>query len=149
MKDWKTDMPKYKTNFERDWAFYVDNSSVFTFSGKPLITHPFKATGVSAKEAFYIKDSTGKVIATKELTLLQKVFNVKASINLQIKMWAEDLAMGILHIQDLWYIKKEYNPPDWVFDAIVQQSKKYATNKKMEVPWWLDKYLPLLKSPLL
>lgn len=75
---------KYSKNFERDWKWYYDNKNIFTFSGSPKkeIKSDFK---YSAKEAFYLFDTQGKLVGCIEPKLLQQIFKCKESINFQIK----------------------------------------------------------------
>lgn len=61
-------------------------------NGESLIK--YSPSGLSAVECFYIYDSTGKVVPTRQYLKLLKIYTTKASVNLHIKMFAEDRANG-------------------------------------------------------
>ena len=89
---------KYSDNFERDYKFYYENIKHFNFCG--TLTPKFKAiedvNGKTAKEVFYLIDSTGKNYSTCEPKLLNELLTCKASVNFHIKQWAEGRADGTL-----------------------------------------------------
>jgi hypothetical protein len=139
----------FSSKFERDWEFYYNNRKTFYLdpakaAEKKMVKFSYAEDGKSAKECFYIFDSTGKCSQCKEMDLLREIFNCKASVNFNIKMWAEhraemlswvDNVDGIVSVndrvawaftcyQELEEIKSEYNTPDWVIDAIKEQAKK-------------------------
>lgn len=84
---------KYSSNFNRDFEWYFKYKKEFNFSGsefnESLIV--YDKQGYSAKEAFYIRDSTGKVVPTKHPKLLKKLYMCKASINFHLKLWASGI----------------------------------------------------------
>lgn len=89
---------KYSENFERDYKFYLENIKNFTFCGTLNPSHkaiPDK-NGKTAKEAFFLIDSTGKNNPTCEPDLLNQLLLCKASVNFHIKQWAEGRAEGTL-----------------------------------------------------
>ena len=89
---------KYSDNFERDNKFYLENIKHFNFCG--TLTPKFEAiedvNGKTAKEVFYLIDSTGKNYPTCEPKLLNELLICKASVNFHIKQWAEGRADGTL-----------------------------------------------------
>lgn len=79
------------------------------------------------------------------MELLQAIFNCKASVNFHIKMWAEHraemlswiadkespldvrLASAMTAHQELEEIQTDFQCPDWVIKAVVEQAKKVKT----------------------
>jgi hypothetical protein len=125
----------FSKNFERDYKLYSANRFNFSACDIKEKYNKFKYSenGKTAKECFYILDSTGKYEECSELDMLYNLLNCKASLNLQIKLWAEEieelliskeqikentaLAIGIL-----LEIQKEYQLPEWVIKAITKQT---------------------------
>ncbi len=148
-------MKKYSPNFERDYNFYLSNLENFTFCGtlNPKHIAVYDSNGVDAKKAFHSIESNGKNPATKEKELLDNLLLCKASVNFQIKQWAEGLADETLTYSELvggtetlnWHIDSEGNPiptyfasikdkyklPDWVLTAVVNQAKKLIKQKTL------------------
>lgn len=139
---------KYSNNFERDYKFYLDNIKNFNFCG--TLNVKFKAipnkNGKTAKEVFYLIDSTGKNHPTCEPKLLNQLLLCKASVNFNIKQWAEGRADGTLPFHEFagdgetleWKVRKRngvktaipiykksmaevYGFPDWVIKAVEKQ----------------------------
>jgi hypothetical protein len=86
----------------------------------------YDPNGYSALECWWAKDTHGKTLPCREPELLAKVIRSKLSVNLQIKLWAEDIADGMLLGQSelLEYV---HGWPDWVFRATMEQAGKLAT----------------------
>src|SRR5689334_1468340 len=109
----------FSPQFERDYTFYLSNKDHFTFAGSDIkkdygiqfpgepepiekdedgiekpIPFPisYSSTGKSAKVCFFQLDSTGKCKSCSEPQLLMEILRCKASINLQIKTWAQSRA---------------------------------------------------------
>jgi len=118
---------KYSKNFERDYNWYLTHKDQFTFDGSLDTSDKviFSENGKSAKDCFYIYDSSGQVVQTKEPELLHKIFKCKGSVNLNIKMWAEDLANGTLPTSLFKDICNEFNLLPWMIDAVEKQKIKY------------------------
>lgn len=123
---------KYSKNFERDYDWYLKYKDTFTFSGSPK--KEIKIGKLTAKECFYIYDSTGKLEGCSEPKLLQEIFLCKESINFQIKEWAQDRAKGylpkILFCKETAgksnnTIEEEYNLLPWMVTAVENQKFKY------------------------
>lgn len=81
--------------------------------------------GSSALEAWYQKDTHGQTVACREMDVLQKVLRGKASWNLQVKLWAEDIADGMLLTQPE-LVEYCHECPEWVFRAVMEQAGKLA-----------------------
>lgn len=123
---------KYSKNFERDFEWYSKWCEEFNFDGNfdyfnkkgdKLIQ--FDENGMSAKKTFYLYDSNGKIVKTNEPELLKKLYRCKASINLNIKMWAEDRAKGVLPKILFEDVIKEFELLDWMIEAVEKQKVKY------------------------
>lgn len=135
---------KYSKNFERDYNWYLEYKNIFTFCGtgidKSLIITDL-INGKSAKECFYLRESQGKKIATKEPELLFSLYLVKSSINFHIKMWAEGFSDYGYSTVDKFLNTKElvwnadgtfkeeslmetYNLLPWMIEALKKQVNK-------------------------
>lgn len=144
---------KVNEAFERDYWFYLSNIPYFTFCGTLVPKHkPVPSSkGVTAKEAFYSIDTHGKNIPTRQPLLLKKLLLCKASVNFNIKQWAQSRADGTLPyiefaerggtieyikqgltLKIIHYnsIKHRYNLPDWVIEAVERQKYKYYETSK-------------------
>ena len=131
-------MKKYSKNFERDYKFYLDwyDSSASGFIGKSTAellsrVNKYPSENLSAKEAFFLLDSSNidnVSVLDVELKELIAVLSGKCSINLHIKIWSENLSLGLLTINEL----KENMPnlPSWVLTACTNQSIKLINNRK-------------------
>ena len=123
---------KYSNKFEKDYEWYLSVKDKFNFDGvavhlnkygKPIIISD--PDGKDAKYCFYVYDAMGKIVPTSEPIKLQDLLRVKGSINLHIKMYAEDRAKGILPKVLFDEIVKEINAPQWFVDAVETQKFKY------------------------
>ncbi len=124
---------KYNPNFIRDVKFYYTNRKRFNFdgvgeyvnkSGSPVIVEDIH--GVDGVKAFYIYDSQGKILPTKHPNLLHSLLKTKGSVNLHIKMYAEDIAKCYLPKIEFDKMAKQINAPDWFTDAVDRQRWKYC-----------------------
>ena len=162
---------KYSDNFERDNKFYFENIKHFNFCG--TLTPKFEAiediNGKTAKEVFYLIDSTGKNYPTCEPKLLNKLLMCKASVNFHIKQWAEGRADGTLPFCEFagdgealeWkieIIKHKYFGwlPNWIKKIFSIEDKKNAIpiyQKSMAIqygfPEWVIKAVEMQKIKLL
>ena len=82
--------------------------------------------GYSALECWWAKDTHGKTLPCREQKLLAKVIRSKQSVNLQIKLWAEDVADGML-LRQSELLEYVHGWPEWVFRATMEQAGKRAT----------------------
>jgi len=80
---------------------------------------PVVDDGVTAKKAFKSFDGQGKLLSTTEPDLLARVLRGKASLNLNIKLWAEGISEGVFCIIEF----QEDYPwlPEWVWNAVKGQ----------------------------
>lgn len=114
-------MAGYTDRFNEDYDFYIANREKFNFGLPQQIDYNEK--GVSAKEAFYIYDSTGKTPECGEPELFREIVSCKRAVNLQIKMWVEGQFDCLLPIKDM--LAEFINPPVWVEKAIRRQMGTY------------------------
>lgn len=139
---------RYSKNFERDWTWYLKNRNNFVFSGKNVQSFPYDKNGVDGKKAFFLYDSQGKIVPTRHKTLAERMLKVKASVNFQIKQWAQGRADGTLpaiefslegldnYLNINWKerdyraleaatIEVELQLPEWVIKAVEHQKLNY------------------------
>lgn len=149
----------FSPNFERDYTFYLSNKDRFDFAGtdvkrdygiqfpgepEPLdeegktlpFAIPYSPTGKTAKVCFYKLDSEGKCKPCSEPDLLVQILRCKASVNLNIKIWAQSRAEYTLSKEELQEYMEFFQAPEWVFKAIENQKmkilKEWAAEKKYE-----------------
>ena len=116
---------KYSKSFERDYNFYYNNRNVFNFCGGQTNYQAVPdEKGFSAKECLFSIDSNGRNIPCFEPELLNELLLCKASVNFNIKLWADGVKRGTLLSMDLLEIQQDYNCPIWVIEAVINQSKK-------------------------
>lgn len=89
--------------------------------------------GCSALECWWAKDTHGKILACREADLLSKVIRSKKSVNLQIKLWAEDMADGMILTQSE-LVEYVHGWPSWVMTAVIEQAGKIALEKIGFIP---------------
>lgn len=80
----------------------------------------YDPNGEEGKYSFVCLEN-GLFIPTKELELVRRAMEGKMSVNLQIKLWAEDVGI-LLMPNELFGYCRGY--PDWVFKAVMEQSQK-------------------------
>lgn len=123
-------MRRYSTNFTRDFNWYLKVRNLFNFDGQLPKDIPYSKTGVSAKEAFFILDSTGKLVPTKHPSTLERVLRTKGSVNLHIKQYAEGRAEGTFPGIEFKQWCTDITAPDWFEKAVEQQKVKLLINKQ-------------------
>lgn len=123
---------KYSKKFELTYNWYLSVSHIFSFDGtneyynkKGIKLVQFEKKGKTAKECFYLYDTHGIVKTTCEPEKLKTLLKTKGSVNLHIKMYAEDRAKGYLPKIEFDKICAEYDLPRWFVDAVEHQKKKY------------------------
>lgn len=138
---------KYSKANERDFKFYLTNRKVFSFcgTGRDSITNTpiFDKRGVSGKHAFFSIENNGKNIPTKHPNLLSSLLLAKASVNFNIRMWAEGRADGTLPLIEFSQktasikyphlsieidgkdIETELNLPQWIVTAVENQKGRF------------------------
>lgn len=81
--------------------------------------------GYTALDCWYAKDTHGQILPCCEPELLAKAMRGKASWNLQVKLWAEDIADGML-LRQPELVDYCHSLPPWIFEATMQQGAKRA-----------------------
>lgn len=94
---------KFSIRFDRDYNFYLNHIKVWDFCGtlNPKFTAVSSDKGLTAKECFYYIESNGINKPCNEPELLNKLLLTKASINFQIKEWAQGRSDGTLALPEL------------------------------------------------
>lgn len=116
---------KYSENFIRDITWYLKVRHEFSFDGSIEREVKFNKKGIDGIKAFHIFDSQGKLVETKHPNILKTILKTKGSVNLHIKMYAEDRAKGILPKIEFEKICQQLDPPQWFIDAVEKQKYKY------------------------
>lgn len=125
-------MKKYKRTFERDFKFYMRMRHKFSFDGTleyiskkgEYLIH-YDPEGVDGKRAFYEYDTNGKIFPTRHPNLLHSLLKTKGSVNLHIKMFAEDRAKGRYPLIELRAFCIKYKCPNWFREAVEAQKINY------------------------
>lgn len=112
---------KYSDNFERDFKWYLKMRHEFNFDGHLDREITYNPNGVDGKQAFFKFDSQGKLPPTKHPNLLRSLLKTKGSVNLHIKMYAEDRASGLLPLIELRGLCILFKAPYWFREAIEKQ----------------------------
>ena len=95
---------------------------------------PYSPEGEEGKFCFVCLEN-GIVVPTRERELVQRVIEGKKSINLQMKLWAEDL--GILLMPD--ELKKYCQGyPEWVYRGTIEQGIKRFINEVGFIPSFMQ-----------
>ena len=76
------------------------------------------------KFVFFILDSEGKNNFCSEPQLLVEILTCKASINLQIKQWAQGRSEYILSKNEIEEYTNYYKCPEWVLISVESQKEK-------------------------
>lgn len=124
-----------KDNLRNEYIWMLSVRNNFTFTGGKLrfqekgnsILH--SSVGVSGFAAYHRNESEGKTPPTKHPNILRTLFTVKASLNFQIKEWAQDRASGLLPQVEFKKIIEELRLPEWVVKAVENQKVNYYTLK--------------------
>lgn len=144
---------KYTESYQRDYEFYLGNRHNFNFSGKTEITPIADKKGKTAKEVFYMIDTHGKKKNTPccEPELLSELLKCKASVNLQIKMWAEARADGTLSGDEFYGDGETLEWEEKIVDdkREVKAIKKQSIAKEYELPEWAIKAVELQKIAIM
>jgi hypothetical protein len=122
----------YSENYERDFNWYLKVRHLFNFDGNKEYFNKkgediivADKNGVDGKEAFYKWDSNGKILPTKHPNILHTLLKTKGSVNLHIKMYAEDRAKGLFPFIEFRAFCIKYKCPSWFRDAVENQKIKY------------------------
>jgi len=123
---------KYSPEFERDFKWYLKMRAMFNFDGSNSYHNKkgqdiivYDINGVTGKEAFYKWDSNGKILPTKHPNILHTLLKTKGSVNLHIKMYAEDRAKGLFPLIEFRAFCIKYRCPTWFKEAVERQKFKF------------------------
>ncbi len=116
---------KYSEGFERDFNWYMSVRHLYNFDGHLDRDIEYDPKGVDGKKAFHKFDSTGRLMPTKHPNLLRTLLKTKGSVNLHIKMYAEDRAKGVLPRILFDEICEQIKAPTWFVEAVEKQKSKY------------------------
>ena len=116
---------------ETDFKWYLSMRHKFNFDGQ---TEYYKGgeyivqydkEGVSGKAAFFNWDSKGEITPTKHPNILRTLLKVKGSVNLHIKMYAEDRASCNMNKIEFRALCIHFKAPDWLRKAVEHQKMNY------------------------
>lgn len=99
------------------------------FNGKGENIIQYSPIGASAEESFYIYDSRGIIVPTRQYVKLLKLHTTKASVNLWIKEYAKDRASGLLPRIEFEEFCTKIKAPLWFVEAVETQKYKYYNFK--------------------
>lgn len=80
----------------------------------------YDPNGECGKYSFLCLEN-GIFVPTQELDILRRVMNGKMSINLQMKLWSEDVGLFLMPKELSEYCQ---GYPEWVFRGTLEQSKR-------------------------
>lgn len=89
--------------------------------------------GEEGKYSFLCLEN-GRLVPTKEWELVKRVQEGKMSVNLQMKMWSEDLGV-LLMPKELWTYCEGY--PEWVFRGTIEQGKRRILKEVGFIPTFM------------
>jgi hypothetical protein len=112
----------YSKGMFKSYAFNIESQELIKYSKE----------GFLGKEAFYIYDSTGKIVVTKHPNILKTLYKTKGSVNLHIQMYAEDRANLRLSGLELRGLCIKFKAPSWFREAINNQAIKLGLYDKKE-----------------
>lgn len=120
-----------KESFIENWNFYINYKKMFVCGEHEL--PPFDVNGECGKYSFLCLEN-GVKVPTKELELVRKALEGKMSVNLQIKLWAEDVGILLMPTELKSYC---VGMPEWIFKATIEQAKSRVLKKVGFIPTWL------------
>lgn len=95
---------------------------------------PYDPNGEDGKFSFVCLEN-GLMVPTRERELVRRVLEGKKSVNLQIKLWAEDVGVLLMSEELREYCKEM---PPWVFKAVIEQAQKRTLIEVGFVPTFLQ-----------
>jgi hypothetical protein len=109
---------------KQEFAFYRD-TPIDMIGNQIGVVEKADTDGRTAIECWFAKDTHGKTLPCSEPDVLSKVTRSKQSVNLQVKLWAEDVADGMI-LRQTELSEYTYGWPEWVFRATMEQAGKIA-----------------------
>ena len=117
-----------RKEFVENWNLYLNFPKLFECGGHELPI--YDPNGEDGQFSFLCLENGNKV-PTKEYELVKRVLEGKMSVNLQIKLWAEDVGFLLMPVELRTYCR-EY--PEWVFQATMEQAKKRIMKEMGYIP---------------
>jgi len=112
-----------------DYEFYRDTplDMIGHLDGEDKAIAEFTSpSGDSALECYFALDTHGKMLVCREPDVFRKSLRGKKSVNLQIKLWAEDIADGML-LRQAELVEYVHGWSEWVLRAVMEQAGKITT----------------------
>ena len=116
---------RYSVNFNRDFKWYLKMRHLFSFDGRLEREIMYDPNGIDGRKAFHLFDSEGQLKPTKHPNLLRQLLKTKSSVNLHIKMFAQDRANGRLPLIEFRGMCIKWKSPHWFREAVEQQKYKF------------------------
>jgi hypothetical protein len=120
---------KFSKSNNRDFKFYMKNRHEFNFSGTAAtdLKHVaiYSREGVDGKTAFFNIENNGVNKPTRHPNILTCLLMAKASVNFNIKMWAEGRADGLFPLIEFKEFIEKNEYPDWVYNAVENQKRQF------------------------
>lgn len=91
--------------------------------------------GEEGKYSFLCLEN-GILTPTREWDLVKRVQEGKMSVNLQMKLWSEDVGVLLMPDELKTYCK---GYPEWVFKGTIEQSKRRILNEVGFVPTFIQR----------
>lgn len=120
-----------KPTLKQEYIWMISVRHHFTFTGGKLRfkeksdSISYEVNGLDGFSAYHRNESEGIILSTKHPNILMTLFTVKASLNFQIKEWAQDRANGLLPKIEFLKIVGELRLPDWVVLSVENQKKNH------------------------
>ena len=95
---------------------------------------PYDPKGEDGKFCFVCLEN-GLFVPTRERELVQRVLEGKKSINLQIKLWSEDVGILLMPDELRQYCQ---GMPEWVFKGVMEQVHKKTLIEVGFIPTFLQ-----------
>lgn len=94
----------------------------------------YDPNGEEGKYSFVCLEN-GYKIPTKEHSLVKRAYEGKMSVNLQMKLWAEDIGI-LLMPGELYEYCKRY--PEWIFKGTMEQAKRRIVKEIGFIPSFME-----------
>lgn len=120
-----------RKEFLENWDLYLNFTQIFTCHPDEL--PPNDPNGEDGMYSFVCLEN-GIKMPTREWNLVKRVQEGKMSVNLQMKLWSQDVGY-LLMPNELWTYCKNY--PLWVFQGTMEQSKKRILKEVGFIPTFM------------
>jgi hypothetical protein len=79
----------------------------------------------SYRKGGFLWDTNGKIRPTRHPNIFKTLLKTKGSVNLHIKMFAEDRASGLMTLIELRGLCIKWGAPHWLREAVERQKVKW------------------------